>query len=107
MSFLDTAPNVLLGIPASDQDRSPTVKAFSIAMIIMPSIMVLLRLWSIVVIRSGPDVSRFWWDDWLVFLALVCPPIRKMGSANVFVLAVFYNPECFNDILDNTGFGKA
>lgn len=77
MSFLNTAPNVLLGIPASDQDRSPTVKGFSIAMIITPSVMVILRLWSIIVVRSGPDVSRFWWDDWLVFLALVCLPICK------------------------------
>lgn len=62
----------LLGFgTASHEDRGPAMKLFQIFMIIIPTIVILLRFWSTVLIRTRPDFPLFWWDDWLALLSLV------------------------------------
>lgn len=51
-----------------DPNRGPGVTAFSIVMIILPSITVALRVWS----RLTPKTQRFWWDDWFAIASLPC-----------------------------------
>ena len=58
-------------------NRGPEVVAFSIVMIILPTIAVALRLWS----RLTPKSQRFWWDDWFAIASLVCTarhPINRV-----------------------------
>lgn len=57
-----------------DPNRGPEVTAFSIVMIILPSITVALRVWS----RLTPKSQRFWWDDWFAIASL--PGVLAMQS---------------------------
>lgn len=52
------------------ENRSPGLRAFQIAMIIIPTIAIVLRFWSRT-LAFGKKPPRFWWDDWLALMALV------------------------------------
>ena len=78
INFSSTMSNAIK-TPALEQrspntdDRAPGVIALLIAMTIIPTLAVALRIWSRALIptSSTSRAWRFWWDDWLVFLDLV------------------------------------
>ena len=66
-----------------DPNRGPEVTAFSIVMIILPTITVALRVWS----RLTPKSQRFWWDDWLAIASLVCTAPYPINRAVLNLLS--------------------
>ncbi|KAL6716059.1 hypothetical protein ACLMJK_007021 [Lecanora helva] len=53
----------------SDHASGSSLRAFDIAMIVLPTVAVVLRFWSRALPR-GVKGHRFWWDDWVIFLTL-------------------------------------
>ena len=58
---------------SSSADRAPQVVALGIPLIIIPTVAVVLRIWSRMLIHTlgSSRVRVFWWDDWLVMMGLV------------------------------------
>lgn len=57
-------------IAAINEDRSGLVYRLCIAMMVLPTVAVVIRTWSRAISKS-PRRSRFWWDDWLCIAILV------------------------------------
>jgi hypothetical protein len=54
--------------------REASIRALFIIMAILPTIAVILRLWSRALLPGSSHerpMSRYWWDDWTVILATV------------------------------------
>ena len=51
-----------------DPNRGPGLQALLIVMIVLPTIAVVLRVWSRLTLKG----QRFWWDDWFAIASLVC-----------------------------------
>ena len=66
-----------------DPNRGSEVTAFSIVMIILPTITVVLRVWS----RLTPKSQRFWWDDWFAIASLVCTARYPINHAVLNLLS--------------------
>ncbi|KAF2010700.1 hypothetical protein BU24DRAFT_400218 [Aaosphaeria arxii CBS 175.79] len=58
-----------------DENRGPEFRAFLICMLTLSITVVALRFWSRAIgprVSQGKATHRFWWDDWVAFLALIC-----------------------------------
>lgn len=53
------------------EDWAPSLRAYAIVLIALSCLVVGLRFWSRVIVPT-PRASKFWWDDWMVLVALVC-----------------------------------
>ena len=58
---------------SSSTDRAPQVVALAIPIIVIPTVAVVLRIWSRMLIHTlGSSRTRvLWWDDWLIMISLV------------------------------------
>lgn len=59
---------------SSSADRAPQVVALGIPFMIIPTVAVVLRIWSRMLIHTLGSSSRahvLWWDDWLIMMGLV------------------------------------
>lgn len=58
---------------SSSVGRTPEVVPFGIPLIIIPTVAIVLRIWSrMLIYTSGSSRARvLWWDDWLVITCLV------------------------------------
>ncbi|QKX55356.1 uncharacterized protein TRUGW13939_02448 [Talaromyces rugulosus] len=62
--------------PAVDlsENRGPPMRTLLIAMIVLPTVAVLLRFWSRTLLPATgrlQSVGKFWWDDWSALVAAV------------------------------------
>ena len=65
------------------QDR---LRVLPIAMIIVPTIVILIRAWSRALLPLSPTsriATKFWWDDWMTFAAGVQIPFSHVSLHGV------------------------
>lgn len=68
------------------QNRGPPLAAYNAVMIVIPVIAVALRLWSRMLMPSDKRLHRFWWDDWVVVMALVSFQIKVIGGRMALIV---------------------
>lgn len=60
-----------------DDDQRPALRGLMIAMLVLPTVAVVLRFWSRAMLPGFSSTPiRFWWDDWTALIAAVCLPLR-------------------------------
>ena len=60
--------------PNLNDDRGPELQALLIAMIVIPTVAVIIRFWSRALLPGfslSKQTLRFWWDDWFALAAAV------------------------------------
>ena len=83
---------------SSPEDWGPSLRAYTIVLIVVSTLAVALRFWSRAVVPTA-KASRFWWDDWTILVAWVwrisiiwpywmLTPIRSSSSLIVVVLFI-------------------
>ena len=56
---------------SDNETQAPEIIACAIAVIVIPTLAVIMRFWS----RTAAGELGFWWDDWAILATLVTMPL--------------------------------